>query len=44
MTVFHRLGKQLRGEVLRALAGIKDADAQIYGIGAVLDRSTEGFH
>ena len=44
MAVFHRVHQGLGGKVFRALTGVQIAHAQIHGIGAVLDRGTEGFH
>ena len=44
MAVFQCFSQRLQGKVFCALAGVKGADAQIHGIRAVLDRSTQRIH
>ena len=44
MAVFQGLAQGLQGEVFGALPGIEGADAQVDGIGAILNRRAQRFH
>ena len=44
MAVFYCLHQGLGGKILRRLAGIKAAAAQLHRVGSVLNGGAEGFH
>ena len=44
MAVLDGFGQHLDGEIFGALAGVEDAAAQVYRIGAVTDGGLQCFH